>query len=150
MDSGSNPFPSSQHPNHANLSNQIPNQFTPISHQFQPPYQLNPLNGSYPPYNILYGSQFSFQNLLNTPIISSEPTETHSSHGGGRRNPKVVHDSSNTSQPFTPKRDYWSSEEDVALTTAWLSISMDPDVGNNQKLTAMWERILQVWRDIMG
>ncbi|CAH9089973.1 unnamed protein product [Cuscuta europaea] len=144
MDSGSNP-------NLANLSSQIPNQFIPISHQFQPPYQLNPLNGSYPPYNDLpYGSHFSFQNLLNTPIISSEPTETHNSRGGGRRNPKDFHDSSNTSQPFTSKRDYWSSEENVALTKAWLRISTDPDVGNNQKLTAMWERILQVWRDTMG
>ncbi|CAH9119060.1 unnamed protein product [Cuscuta europaea] len=44
----------------------------------------------------------------------------------------------------------WSKDEDVALTRAWLYISVDADVGNNQKIANMWNRIFQVWRENMG
>ncbi|CAH9104979.1 unnamed protein product [Cuscuta europaea] len=147
---GCDQLQSSQHPSYVNLPNQTPNQFTTsISPQFHPSYQFNTMNGSCPPYtNLPYGPPFSFQNVLNTPVFPSGATETHTTRGGGgRKKPKDVHNNSN--ETSTGKRD-WSSEEDIALTQAWLHISTDADVGNNQKHTAMWERNLQVWKDNMG
>ena len=44
----------------------------------------------------------------------------------------------------------WTKAEDVALTKAWLYVSVDSDIGNNQKNSAMWNRILQTWRDNIG
>ncbi|CAH9142610.1 unnamed protein product, partial [Cuscuta epithymum] len=151
MDSESSPFSISQNPTHVNYTNQAPNQFTSISPPFQPPYQFNLMNGSCSPYtNLSYGPPFSFQNLLNTPVFSSGATENPRASGGGRKKHKDVQNNLNTSQSTTIKREDWSSEEDIALTEAWLNISTDPDVGNNQKSTAMWERISQVWKDKMG
>ncbi|CAH9103585.1 unnamed protein product [Cuscuta epithymum] len=150
MDHGSDQLPSSQHPNFVNLSAQTQNQFTSISPQFHPSYQFNTMSGSCPPYTTLpYGTPFPFQNLLNTPIAPSGATETQTVSGTGRKKKKGVNKSSNDTESATAKRDF-SSEEDIALTNAWLHISMDADVGNNQKLTAMWERISQVWKDNLG
>ncbi|CAH9085935.1 unnamed protein product [Cuscuta epithymum] len=147
MDHEFDPFPSSQNPTLVNYTSQAPNQFSSISPQFQPTYQFNPINGSCSPYtNLPYGPPFSFQNHLSTPIFGSGTSDTPKASGGGRKKHKDV----NSSQCSIKKREDWSSEEDIALTNAWLHISMDADVGNNQKSTAMWERILQVWRDNMG
>ncbi|CAA0837971.1 DNA binding [Striga hermonthica] len=44
----------------------------------------------------------------------------------------------------------WGIEEEEALTNAWLNVSLDPIVGNNQKATAMWVRIHQVRKENMG
>ncbi|GER36597.1 glutathione S-transferase THETA 3 [Striga asiatica] len=44
----------------------------------------------------------------------------------------------------------WSVEEEKAFANAWLNVSLDPIVGNNQKATAMWVRIHQVWKENMG
>ncbi|CAH9093022.1 unnamed protein product [Cuscuta epithymum] len=144
---GSDQLPSSQRPPYVNLPSQTPNQFTTsISPQFHPSYQFNTMNGSCPPYtNLHYGPPFPIQNVLNTPVFPSGATETHTTRGGGgRKKPKDVHNNSNETSVM------WSSEEDIALTQAWLRISTDPGVGNNQKHTAMWERILQVWKDNIG
>ncbi|CAH9097096.1 unnamed protein product [Cuscuta europaea] len=146
MDHEFDPFPSSQNPTLVNYTSQAPNQFSSISSRFQSAYQFNPMNGSCSPYtNLPYGPPFSFQNHLSTPIFGSGTSETPRASGGGRKKHKDV----SSSQCSTKKRDR-SSEEDIALTNAWLHISMDADVGNNHKSAAMWERILQVWKDNMG
>ncbi|CAA0833264.1 DNA binding [Striga hermonthica] len=43
-----------------------------------------------------------------------------------------------------------SVEEEEALTNAWLNVSLDTIVGNNQKAIAMWVRIHQIWKENMG
>ncbi|KAL2492627.1 DNA binding [Abeliophyllum distichum] len=55
----------------------------------------------------------------------------------------------NNSQASSASKN-WTRAEDVELTKAWLYISVDSDVGTNQKNTAMWNRILQIWKDNMG
>ncbi|GER40485.1 glutathione S-transferase THETA 3 [Striga asiatica] len=44
----------------------------------------------------------------------------------------------------------WSKNEDVALTKAWLYISVDADVGNNQKTAILWKQVFPVWKENMG
>ncbi|GER37236.1 glutathione S-transferase T3 [Striga asiatica] len=40
----------------------------------------------------------------------------------------------------TLENDKFNKTEDVALTKAWLYISVDADVGNNQKTTVLWKQ----------
>ena len=51
-------------------------------------------------------------------------------------------------KPLPPRR-HWTSEEDVALTKAWLYVSVDSIVGKDQTSETMWNRILNAWRDNM-
>ncbi|CAH9098397.1 unnamed protein product, partial [Cuscuta epithymum] len=101
------------------------NQFNPSS-----AYSISPrnMNQFTPPiYHV------SYQELLNTPIVTSQSCEPIKASKKRAKNAQ----NSNTSQSSTPqpsiiKKD-WSIEEEVALTEAWLHISVDADVGNNQK-----------------
>ncbi|CAH9075038.1 unnamed protein product [Cuscuta epithymum] len=138
-----------------------PNQFNPPAgysipphsmNQFTPPvYHVDPKNGTIPFHMDQHNSQqFSYQELLNTPIVASQSPETIKASNKRAKNAKT----SNTSQHSTPQpsilRKDWSIEEEVALTEAWLYISVDADVGNNQKNAAMWNRVLEVWKGKMG
>ncbi|CAH9144769.1 unnamed protein product, partial [Cuscuta epithymum] len=150
-----NPLPTYTMPSHNLNTFSPPSGYSIPSHnmnQFTPPiYHVDPKNGTFPLHfeqNNSHG--FSYQELLNAPIMTSPICETT------KASKKRVKDTKNPdiSQPSTPQpsilRKDWSIEEEVALTEAWLNVSVDADVGNNQKNAAMWNRVLEVWKEKMG
>ncbi|CAA0829645.1 Unknown protein [Striga hermonthica] len=83
--------------------------------------------------------------MLNVPISNpqcSKPVKALKKAAKDSQN-------SNTSQLSIAKKD-WTTKEEEALTEAWLYISVDADVGNNQKNSAMWARVLHIWKQKMG
>lgn len=131
-------------------SEQFPNQFTPANFQFQRTYAINPMN----PMNAQFSSQaqqksgpsFSYQSLMSDPQLAFENQTPNSSKETRRRRKNKKSD---TVHVPTVRRN-WTSDEDVALTRAWLHVSVDADVGTGQKSGTLWTRILQSWRANMG
>ncbi|GER27699.1 NAM-like protein-like [Striga asiatica] len=111
----------------------------------QPLYHFDPITGTYISVNPQHTPGFSFQNLLNSPIGNSEVEAATRERKRKTKSTK----NSNSSQASLAKKD-WTKEEEIALTKAWLYISEDADIGTNQKGAAMWDRILEVWRESMG
>ncbi|KAI3860802.1 hypothetical protein MKX03_033904, partial [Papaver bracteatum] len=56
---------------------------------------------------------------------------------------------SQTQSPNPPHR-IWTTDEDIALTLAYLYISVDSIVGKDQTSERMWSHILVVWMENMG
>ncbi|CAH9104554.1 unnamed protein product [Cuscuta europaea] len=84
---------------------------------------------------------FSFQNMMNTPTA----TQNCETMNGSTKRVKRIQD---PNAPCVAKlKNDWTSKEEIALTEAWLHISTNADVGTNQKNPAMWNRILQVWKE---
>ena len=84
---------------------------------------------------------------MNAPKL---PFDTQTSNTSKRSTKKCkTTKKSNISQTSSLNKK-WTKAEDVALTKAWLYVSVDSDIGNNQKNSAMWNRILQTWRDNIG
>ncbi|KAK0578267.1 hypothetical protein LWI29_007707 [Acer saccharum] len=106
------------------------------------------MNASYPShFHQQFRSDFPFQSLLNAPKL---PFDTQTVNTSKRSNKKCkTTKKSNISQTSLSNKK-WTKVEDVSLTKAWLYVSVDSDIGNNQKNSAMWNRILQTWRDNMG
>ncbi|CAH9068923.1 unnamed protein product, partial [Cuscuta epithymum] len=121
------------------------NQFSPLNIPMQPMYHFDQSNGSYAIHvdqqNV---PRFSFQNMMNTPAA----TQNCETMNGSTKRVKHIKDPN--APPLAKLKNDWTSEEEIALTEAWLHISMDADVGTNQKSTAMWNRILEVWKEKMG
>ncbi|GER55732.1 NAM-like protein-like [Striga asiatica] len=109
----------------------------------------------------IYTPMTSFQTQSNTSLGSNRipvSTSTVPSQIGGKttgmnnqnqETPKGLKKRVKGVQTSSSKKD-WGVEEEEALTNAWLNVSLDPIVGNNQKATAMWVRIHQVWKENMG
>ncbi|KAL2521876.1 uncharacterized protein Fot_25799 [Forsythia ovata] len=131
-------FSSPQQPSNDTMPTQFSNQFASLNLPFQPNHHFNLINGSYPSHsNQQFGSRFSYQDLLSSPNIPIEISQTYSAPNDPRN---VVRDSqkSNNSQcSVANKRSNWTKAEDVALTKAWLYVSVDSDIGNNQRSKAM-------------
>ncbi|KAL0742470.1 hypothetical protein Bca4012_083983 [Brassica carinata] len=91
-----------------------------------------------------------FQNLLfsqqpnqSFSFVSSEPSvEISSSDASVFGTPwsEEENDVEHTVSDRTARRK-WSPTEDLVLISAWLNISKDPVVGNEQKAIAFWKRI---------
>ncbi|CAH9133367.1 unnamed protein product [Cuscuta epithymum] len=121
------------------------NQFSPLNIPMQPIYHFDPSNGSYAVHMDQNNMpRFSFQNMMNAPLS----TRNGESSNAAKKRAKGIQDTE-ASQLAILKQD-WTTEEEVALTEAWLYISTDADVGTNQRSTAMWNRILDVWKEKMG
>ena len=127
---------------------QFSSQFSPLNLQVQPTVPLNALNVPFPSHLQSHiGSQFSFQGLLNSPNITFE-SQTCNSSKASKKKGKASKNSQQT-QPIPPRRN-WTTAEDIALTKAWLYISVDSIVGKVQTSERMWNRILNAWREHMG
>ncbi|KAK0596202.1 hypothetical protein LWI29_013598 [Acer saccharum] len=106
------------------------------------------MNASYPSHvHQQFGSGFSFQSLLNAPKL---PFDTQTSNTSKKSNKKCKTTKKSNIPQTSSLNKKWTKAEDVALTKAWLYVSVDSDIGNNQKNSAMWNRILQTWRDNIG
>ncbi|KAL6494195.1 hypothetical protein OROGR_030995 [Orobanche gracilis] len=126
---------------------QMQNQFAPINLQLHRTLPLNPMStqfSSQVPQQ--FGSRFSFQGLMNASNFPLGNQTVDSSKGPKKKgkNSKKFE----TAESSTLRRN-WTIEEDVALTRAWLYISVDADVGADQSSGTLWSRILQVWRNNM-
>ncbi|KAK3225451.1 hypothetical protein Dsin_005313 [Dipteronia sinensis] len=123
------------------------NQFGPLNIPFQPNFVFNSMNASYPSHvHQRFGSGFSFQSLLDAPKLPFDTLTSNTSKGSNKKCKATK--KSNISQTSL-LNNKWTKNEDIALTKAWLYVSVDSDIGNNQKNLAMWNRILQTWRDNM-
>ncbi|KAH7524946.1 hypothetical protein FEM48_Zijuj06G0173100 [Ziziphus jujuba var. spinosa] len=92
-----------------------------------------------------FGSGFTYQGLLNAPTI---PFDTRNGNATKESKHKSKATQKYNSQSSVSNKNL-TQAEDVALTKAWLYISVDSDIGNSQKNTAMWDRILLTWKDNM-
>ncbi|KAL6546829.1 hypothetical protein OROMI_022550 [Orobanche minor] len=146
-------------------------QFTPLNLHLQRTLPFNPVLSQLYSQQQQFGSAFSFQGLMNA---SSNPngSQTFDSPTGNQTfyspvtfDPSIVDQTesskrtkkkgkkakksqtSEAAQPPVLRR--WTTEEDIALTKAYLYISLDADVGTSQKKGSLWNRVLQVWRDNM-
>ncbi|CAH9090346.1 unnamed protein product [Cuscuta epithymum] len=100
----------------------------------QPTYNFNQSSGVYPYFVDQYGSKIPFQSVLNSPILNT-PMPNAQFESSSTKTKKKGNDTRIVSQPAILRKE-WTKEEDVALTEAWLNVSMDSDIGNNQKSTA--------------
>ncbi|KAL2463026.1 Uncharacterized protein Fot_54263 [Forsythia ovata] len=130
------------------MPTQFSNHFSPLNLPFQPIYHFDPTNGSYASHvNQQHGSRFFYQGPSNTPNTPIDSTHTYNVPKGQKNKTRNAQNSHDSQTSLAIKN--WTKAEDVALTKAWLYISVDYDVGNNQKNKAMWNRILQTWKDNM-
>ncbi|GER36361.1 glutathione S-transferase THETA 3 [Striga asiatica] len=125
---------------------QIRNGVHPINFPFQPVLHFDATNRNYHPHadqqpriHLDPVNGFSFQSLLNAPMCNTQTRDKREKDTQNHTN----------SQSLIAKKD-WSKEEEIALTKAWLYVSEDAEVGNNQKGAAMWDRILEAWKENMG
>nr|XP_024932615.2 uncharacterized protein LOC107425293 [Ziziphus jujuba var. spinosa] len=124
---------------------QFSNQFPHFS--FQPSYLFNSMNASYSSHvSQQFGSGFTYQGLLNAPTI---PFDTRNANATKESKHKSKATQKSNSQSSVSNKN-WTKAEDVALTKAWIYISVDSDIGSSQKNTAMWDCILLTWKDNMG
>ncbi|CAH9054215.1 unnamed protein product [Cuscuta europaea] len=130
------------------IPSQLPNQSLHPTPPVQPAYNFNQSNGMYPYCVDQYGSKISFQGLLNSPILNT-PVANAQFESSTKRSRKKSDDIPIMPQAASSRKE-WTKEEDVALTNAWLHVSMDSDIGNNQKSTSMWVRIVEVFKENMG
>ncbi|CAH9084452.1 unnamed protein product [Cuscuta epithymum] len=121
------------------------NQYGLANMPFSPNFMMNPSFAPRAHSPLGYG--FSFQDLLHSPNIPFESPVTKTSREPDKSN-KSKQNARISNTGGGSKN--WSKDEDVALTQAWLYISVDADVGNNQKVANMWNRISQIWREKMG
>ncbi|KAI3925655.1 hypothetical protein MKW92_053547, partial [Papaver armeniacum] len=141
----------SGHPQtHYHSSQQLhlqPNQF-PSPH-FPHPYPhlgMNQFSGSFP--SIVehpYGVGYSFQGHMNAPVSPLEANLLSTSKVSKKKGKK-----SSTVQYSNPPRRLWTPAEDIALTKAYLYVSVNSIVGKDQTSERMWNRILVAWRENMG
>ncbi|CAH9132760.1 unnamed protein product [Cuscuta epithymum] len=111
----------------------------------QPKYHFDPTTGAYAVHIDQHNRPtFPFQHMLNIPM----GTQNFDRVNALNKRAKDIQDP-NLSKNATSKKD-WTTEEEVALTEAWLYISTDADVGTNKKSPAMWSRILEVWKEKTG
>ncbi|KAL6573752.1 hypothetical protein OROHE_002211 [Orobanche hederae] len=101
---------------------------------------------------------YPFQGLFNPQIFPSETP----AHNKSKRHKKSQNIPQNISQnnleniqnkgyePSQPIRRNWTKEEDVALTKAWLHISIDPIIGTDQSGDTLWKRIHPTWKQYLG
>ncbi|CAH9085329.1 unnamed protein product [Cuscuta europaea] len=120
------------------------NQFGPSNIAFSPNFMMNP---AFVPTHSPFGYGFAFHDLSNSSNIPLESDVTKTTKAAKKSN-KVIENTSISPTGGGSKN--WSKDEDVALTKAWLYISVDADVGNNQMIANMWNPIFQVWRENMG
>ncbi|KAL2458330.1 uncharacterized protein Fot_55807 [Forsythia ovata] len=132
----SNNFSCSQQSFNNTIPPQFSNQFNPLNLPFQPIYQFDPKTGSYPSHvNQQYDSRIPYQNLWNTYSTPIGSSRTLGVPKGPKHKASDI-DKPNNSQSSSAIKN-WSKEEDIALTKAWLYISMDSDVGNGQRNIAL-------------
>ncbi|GER55922.1 serine/threonine-protein kinase SAPK8 [Striga asiatica] len=150
QESGNNS--SAQHPWNYTMPAQILNGVHPMNFPFQQVLHFDPTNRNYhlhadqqPRIHLDPINGFSFQSLLNAPMCN---TQTRDATKERKKREKDTQNHTN-SQSSIAKKD-WSKEEEIALTKAWLYVSEDAEVGNNQKGAAMWDRILEAWKGNMG
>ncbi|GER40340.1 glutathione S-transferase THETA 2 [Striga asiatica] len=127
----------------------LQSQFTNVNQSSHPNFLYVPLNASYNPFvNQQPGNHSSFQGLLNSHNIPFDNIKNSA------RSYCVNDNGSNTQKPNISQASVanknWTKAEDIALTKAWLYVSIDSDVGSNQKNTQMWNRILMHWKENMG
>ncbi|CAH9063798.1 unnamed protein product [Cuscuta europaea] len=138
----------SQHGSASQINSQspmfTPNPFGPSNMTFNPNIMMHP---PFPRAHSPFGYGFTFQDLSNSSNIPLESHAAKMSRAPAKSN-KVVQNTSISHIVGGSKN--WSKDEDIALTKAWLYISVDADVGNNQKIANMWNRIFHVWRENMG
>ncbi|KAL2508170.1 uncharacterized protein Fot_31817 [Forsythia ovata] len=119
--------PSQQHSNDT-----IPPEFPNPVDSFNIPFQPNSSYFSHISHP--FSPRFSYQALLNNPNSPFDYSQT-CTPPKGRKN-KVSNTQKSNSQTSCANSN-WSKAEDIALTKAWVYISVDADVGNGQKNTAM-------------
>ncbi|GER32573.1 glutathione S-transferase THETA 2 [Striga asiatica] len=141
-----------QHPLNYTMLAQILNGVHPMNFPFQPVLHFDPTNRNYHPHadqqpriHLDPINGLSFQSLLNAPMCN---TQTRDATKERKKREKDTQNPTN-SQSSIAKQD-WTKEEEIALTKAWLYVSEDAEVGNNQKGVAMWDRILEAWKENMG
>ncbi|GER44446.1 NAM-like protein-like, partial [Striga asiatica] len=114
------------------------NPFAYFTQGFQPNFAYNPNDASTSPLvSQKNGVSFSYQQLLNAPMYPVQPTHTYpTQYAHAPKKAKTKDNDFIISQTLENDKfnKSWSKNEDVALTKAWLYISVDADVGNNQKL----------------
>ncbi|CAH9069425.1 unnamed protein product [Cuscuta europaea] len=124
------PFTSENQSANYGISSQNLNQFNPMNNpMMQPMYHFDPTIGAYAIHIDQHNRPtFPFQHMLNTPM----GTQNIETVNALNKRAKDIQDP-NLSQNATSKKD-WTTEEEVALTEAWLYISTDADVGTNKKV----------------
>ncbi|KAI3857793.1 hypothetical protein MKX03_033921, partial [Papaver bracteatum] len=127
------------HYHHSSQQPQFPVQY--------PPFGMNQFNGSFSStVEQPYGVGYSFPSHMNAPFFPFETQSLRTSvtkKKGKGKNPSPT-------QSSNPPRRLWTPAEDIALTKAYLYVSVDSIVGKDQTSERMWSRILVAWRENMG
>ncbi|RZC76643.1 hypothetical protein C5167_000784 [Papaver somniferum] len=127
------------HYHHSCQQPQFPIQYPPFGmNQFSSPFSSN---AEHP-----YGVGYSFQSHMNAPFPPSQTQSLRTSvtkKKGKGKNPSPI-------QSSNPPRRLWTPAEDIALTKAYLYVSVDSNVGKDHTSERMWNRILVAWRENMG
>ncbi|KAL6573545.1 hypothetical protein OROHE_002004 [Orobanche hederae] len=149
--SGSNIDPSFFMHSQSNVSqtNSFPhsNHFNSSQFQFQPYYGVNRITAPFTHYTSQqYRPDISFQGLLSEPIVSCD---THTISASKKLKKKhTPNDSTDSQQIMSANSNIrWTTAEDIALTRAFLYVSVDAIIGKEQANHTMWDRILVVWKD---
>ncbi|KAL2461811.1 DNA binding [Abeliophyllum distichum] len=131
--------PSQKHSNDT-IPTEFPNPVDSFNILFQPNFSYFS-HISHP-----FSSRFSYQ-ALNNPNSPFDYSRT-CTPPKERRN-KVSNTQKSNSQTSCAHPN-WSKAEHIALTKAWVYISVDADVSNGTKNTGMWNHIFETWKDNTG
>ncbi|GER33179.1 transposon protein [Striga asiatica] len=130
------------------------NPFAYFTPGFQANFAYNPTDASTsPPVNQKNEVSLSYQQLLNAPMYPFQPTHVYPAQTTHAHKKAKIKDNDFMSSQTLENDKFnktWSKDKDVALTKAWLYISVDADVGNNQKTAVLWKRVFPVWKENMG
>lgn len=126
------------------------NKLSPVNLHFQPTFPCNPNSNPFSSHvQQQLESGISFQGLMNAPNLPFENQTPYSSKGSEKKTLGKASKKTHSTEPTVLHRN-WNTDEDIALTKAWLAISVDSIIGNNQKFDKVWNRIFKAWRKNMG
>ncbi|KAJ0797821.1 hypothetical protein HanPI659440_Chr04g0178111 [Helianthus annuus] len=73
---------------------------------------------------------------------------TTGSRGDAKR--KNAHIKRNRNHPNEKNVQSWDAEEEYVLTRAWINVSKDPQIANNQSKAVFWSRIRELFSRLIG
>ncbi|KAJ0443693.1 hypothetical protein HanIR_Chr16g0823611 [Helianthus annuus] len=96
-----------------------------------------------------FGSAQAFGSPLHEPDVIPETQHevAETQKGKGKRPHKKKADTTTRAKKNVIS---WESDEEYALTRAWIDVSEDPVIANNQSKSVFWARIRDLFFDLMG
>ncbi|XP_022032055.1 uncharacterized protein LOC110933125 [Helianthus annuus] len=138
-----------QSPGFMNLLNQ-PLSWDPNLYGWNPSQNMDGMGSSQ-----AFGSAQAFGSPLHEPDVvpetQPEVPDTQPETQKGKGKAKRAHKKKVETNTRTKKNvQTWEPEEEYALTRAFIDVSEDPVIANNQSKTVFWNRIRELFFELMG